>query len=374
MSLVLERIGLRVGEASVIDDVSLTLERGTMNVLLGPTLAGKTTLMRLMAGLDRPTHGRLLLDGQDITGVPVRRRSVAMVYQQFVNYPSLTVYENIASPLRVARVARAEIEARVRQAARLLRLEPLLQRLPGQLSGGQQQRTAIARALVKRADVVLLDEPLANLDYKLREELREQLPRIFAESNAILAYATTEPTEALLLGGQTATVWQGRVTQHGPTSAVYRRPANLAAARVFSDPPLNELAVDKRGALAVMANGRGLPAVGVLAGLPDGPYRIGFRCDDVTLGGAEGVDGSAAGDRVGFAGVVSVTELSGSESFVHVDVGIGTWVCLVTGVHDWEPGARAEVRVDMRRAFAFEPAGALAAGPAALSPAVPAMA
>ncbi len=362
MSLVLERMGLRVGSATYIDDVSLTLERGTINVLLGPTLAGKTTLMRLMAGLDRPTHGRLLLDGQDVTGLPVRRRSVAMVYQQFVNYPSLTVYENIASPLRVARAARAEIEARVQQAARLLRLEPLLQRLPGQLSGGQQQRTAIARALVKRADVVLLDEPLANLDYKLREELREQLPRIFAESNAILVYATTEPTEALLLGGQTAVVWQGQVTQHGPTGQVYRRPANLAAARVFSDPPLNELAIDKRGTHAVIPNGRNLPADGVLAGLPDGPYRIGFRCDAVTLGG------DAAG--VGFPGVVSVTELSGSESFVHVDVGFATWVCLVTGVHDWEPGARAEVRVDLRHAFAFDAAGVLAAGPDALSPAV----
>jgi glycerol transport system ATP-binding protein len=362
VSLVLERIGLRVGEATFIDDVSLSMRRGTMNVLLGPTLAGKTSLMRLMAGLDRPTDGRLLLDGQDITGVPVRRRSVAMVYQQFVNYPSLTVYENIASPLRVARVAREEIAARVQQAARLLRLEPLLQRLPGQLSGGQQQRTAIARALVKRADVVLLDEPLANLDYKLREELREQLPRIFAESNSILVYATTEPTEALLLGGQTATVWQGRVTQHGPTAAVYRRPANLAAARVFSDPPLNELALDKRGAHAVTTNGRSLPAVGVLAGLPDGPYRIGFRCDDVTLSGD--------GGGLGFPGTVSVTELSGSESFVHVDVGLGTWVCLITGVHDWLPGAKAEVHVDMRRAFAFDAAGALAAAPDMLATAM----
>jgi glycerol transport system ATP-binding protein len=138
-----------------------------------------------------------------VTGVSVRRRSVAMVYQQFVNYPSLTVYENIASPLRVAGVPRAEIDARVREAARFLRLEELLQRLPGQLSGGQQQRTALARALVKRAELVLLDEPLANLDYKLREELREELPKVFAQSGAILVYATTEPMEALLLGGVT---------------------------------------------------------------------------------------------------------------------------------------------------------------------------
>jgi glycerol transport system ATP-binding protein len=357
VSLVLDRIGLVVGQDTVIDAVSLTLERSTMNVLLGPTLAGKTTLMRLMAGLDRPSTGRLLLDGKDVTGVPVRKRSVAMVYQQFVNYPSLSVYENIASPLRVARLPQAEIDARVRQAAQVLRLENLLQRAPAQLSGGQQQRTAIARALVKRADLVLLDEPLANLDYKLREELRDQLPRIFAETNAILVYATTEPTEALLLGGKTATVWEGRVTQHGPTGDVYRRPQNLAAARVFSDPPLNELAVTKRGAMITATTGRQLPALGVLANLADGDYRIGFRCDDVTLG--ENAPGTLS-----FSGTVSVTELSGSESFVHVDVGLGTWVCLIHGVHDWQPGATADVHVDMHRAVAFDTAGNLAAAPA----------
>ncbi|HEX2943180.1 MAG TPA: TOBE domain-containing protein, partial [Rhodopila sp.] len=194
------------------------------------------------------------------------------------------------------------------------------------------------------------DEPLANLDYKLREELREQLPRIFAESNAILVYATTEPTEALLLGGHTATVWEGQVTQHGPTSDVYRQPRNIAAARVFSDPPLNELAVTKRGSAVTTAAGRSLPAQGILADLPDGEYRIGFRCDDARLD-------AAADDAFSFPGTVSVTELSGTESFVHVDVGVGTWVCLVRGVHDWQPGARTHVRVDMRRALAFDGAG-----------------
>ena len=221
MTFVLENISLSVGQETVIDDVSLTLDQSSMNVLLGPTLSGKTTLMRLMAGLDRPTTGRLIESGMDVTNVPVRRRSVAMVYQQFVNYPSLTVYENIASPLRVARVGRAEIDARVNEAARLLRLDNLLQRLPAQLSGGQQQRTAIARALVKRAKLVLLDEPLANLDYKLREEL----PRIFAQTGAVLVYATTEPTEALLLAGTTITLHEGRVSQvdHRPRLSTARK-------------------------------------------------------------------------------------------------------------------------------------------------------
>ena len=156
MSVTLEHVTRTVDGLPTIRDVSLTLERGTLSVLLGPTLSGKTSIMRLLAGLDRPTTGRVLVDGKDVTGADVRQRSVAMVYQQFINYPSLSVYENIASPLRVQGRPREEIDRRVQEAAKLLRLEPFLKRTPLQLSGGQQQRTAIARALVKGADLVLL--------------------------------------------------------------------------------------------------------------------------------------------------------------------------------------------------------------------------
>ena len=184
MTVVLENVTRVVGAIPYISDVSLTLEPGTLSVLLGPTLSGKTSLMRLLAGLDPPTTGRIVVNGKDVTGVDVRKRSVAMVYQQFVNYPSFTVFENIASPLRVQGRPNEEVERRVGEVASLLRLEPYLERMPLALSGGQQQRTAIARALVKGADLVLLDEPLANLDYKLREELRTELPRIFEVSGA----------------------------------------------------------------------------------------------------------------------------------------------------------------------------------------------
>ena len=169
MSVALDYVTRIVDGVPTMRDVSLKLESGTLNVLLGPTLSGKTSIMRLLAGLDKPTTGKVLVDDRDVTGIDVRQRSVAMVYQQFINYPSLTVYENIASPLRVQGKPKAEIEKRVAEAAKLLRLEPFLTRTPLQLSGGQQQRTAIARALVKGANLVLLDEPLANLDYKLRE-------------------------------------------------------------------------------------------------------------------------------------------------------------------------------------------------------------
>jgi glycerol transport system ATP-binding protein len=242
MTVALENATRVVGAVPFIRDVSLTLEPGTLSVLLGPTLAGKTSLMRLLAGLDPPTTGRVVVNGKDVTGIDVRKRSVAMVYQQFVNYPSLTVFENIASPLRVQGRPNEEVERRVGEVASLLRLEPYLDRLPLALSGGQQQRTAIARALVKGADLVLLDEPLANLDYKLREELRTELPRIFEVSGAIFVYATTEPSEALLLGGRTICLSEGRALQVGGTASVYRRPDSLRVAELFSaNPVLNSL-------------------------------------------------------------------------------------------------------------------------------------
>ena len=255
-----------VGAVTHIAGVSLTLAHGSLNVLLGPTLSGKTSLMRLMAGLDAPTSGSVWFDGKDVTGVPVQKRNVAMVYQQFINYPAMTVYENIASPLRVAGVDRQRIDREVRRAAELLKLSPYLDRTPLNLSGGQQQRTALARAIVKNASLVLLDEPLANLDYKLREELREELPKIFAEAGTIFVYATTEPHEALLLGGNTATLSEGRVTQFGPTVEVFRRPVDLVTARTFADPPLNTIVLAKKGANFLLDGGVNLPVPVGLAG------------------------------------------------------------------------------------------------------------
>lgn len=341
----------------VVADISLTVERGSMNVLLGPTLAGKTTLMRLMAGLDKPTAGRILVDGKDVTGLPVRERSVAMVYQQFMNYPSLSVYENIASPLRVARLKTDEVDRRVRHAARVLGLESLLDRLPHQLSGGQQQRTAIARAIVKQADLVLLDEPLANLDYKLREELREELPSILKEADSILVYATTEPLEALLLGGCTATLSQGRVVQFGPTPRVYHTPSNIHSARVFSDPPLNEITVTKQNRSLRLGQDLVVPAVGVTAAIPDGIYRLGFRGDLARIG-------TAWPSTIGLSGQVTLAEISGSETFVHVETGLGTFVCVERGVSMRQPGQSAVLHVDADRVFAFDDAGS----PVAIEP------
>jgi glycerol transport system ATP-binding protein len=360
MTVTLERVTRAVDGIATIRDVSLTLERGTLSVLLGPTLSGKTSIMRLLAGLDKPTTGRVLVDGKDVTGFDVRQRSVAMVYQQFINYPSLTVYENIASPLRVQGKPRGEIESRVREAARLLKLEPYLNRTPLQLSGGQQQRTAIARALVKGADLVLLDEPLANLDYKLREELRTELPRIFEASGAIFVYATTEPSEALLLGGDTVCMWEGKVLQVGQTASVYRRPDTMRVAQVFSDPPLNIVGIEKHNGSVQYAGGVQAPASGLYAGLGDGAYRVGFRAHQLEV--ANGIAG-----RHAFSATVTVTEITGSESFVHLNRDDSNWVAVLQGIHEYPPGHLLDAVLDPDNLFVFDAAGRLVAAPIAFS-------
>lgn len=351
MTLELKDVSYVVGAQTFIHPTTLTLQNGTMNVLLGPTSAGKTTLMRLMAGLDAPTKGRMVWNGEDVTGQRVQDRKIAMVYQQFINYPAMTVYENIASPMKLLGLDKAEIDRRVRETAELMQLTPMLQRKPLELSGGQQQRCALARALVKNAGLVLLDEPLANLDYKLREELRAEIPRIFAESGSIFVYATTEPEEALLLGGHCATLWEGRVTQFGPTAEVYRKPGDATTARVFSDPPMNFLKVEKRGALMHFGQGETMPAG--TADVVDGNYIVGFRPNHLTLE-------SSAGARA-FDTTISVVEITGSETFVHLLHGDARWVGLIHGVRDLKPGQTLQVYLDPSRIYLFAQDGTLAA-------------
>ena len=351
MTLTLDGVSRTVNGQTHIHPTDLTLEKGTMNVLLGPTLSGKTSLMRLMAGLDTPTTGRILWNGEDVTGRRVQDRKIAMVYQQFINYPSMTVRDNIASPLKLLGQGRAEIDRRVGEVAEMMQLTPLLARRPLELSGGQQQRCALARALVKNAGLVLLDEPLANLDYKLREELREEIPRIFEASGSIFVYATTEPEEALLLGGNAATLWEGRVTQFGPTPEVYRRPVDATTARVFSDPPMNFLRLQKAGDTLTFG-AQSVPARGVAAGLRDGAYLAGFRPNHVALE-------RPAGEALTFRTTLAVTEITGSETFVHLDHHGDRWVGLIHGIRTLRPGQELSIHLDPAHVYVFAEDGRL---------------
>ncbi len=347
--LELKNVSKRVGNEMHIHDVSMQLQSGSLNVLLGPTLSGKTTLMRLLAGLETPSSGDICFDGASTVGVPVQKRDVAMVYQQFINYPSLTVYENIASPLRVAKLDKKIIAARVQEAAELLRLTEYLQRLPAELSGGQQQRAAIARALVKQAKLVLLDEPLANLDYKLREELRQELPKIFAKTGAILVYASTEPSEALLLGGNTATLHEGRVTQFGNSIDVFQYPEDLQTAQIFSDPPLNTALVTKQGKQLVCADFV-IDLANEHADLPEGSYTLAIRPWHLLLE-------KIWPDEAIIETTVDVTEITGSETYVHVSLQSQRWVALVHGVRDLAIGSRLNLYFDPTRIYLFDAQG-----------------
>jgi glycerol transport system ATP-binding protein len=344
VTLELRNVSLRVDGDLHIHPTTLQLAERGFNTLLGETRAGKTTLLRLMAGLVRPTQGEVWFRGVNVTGHRVQRRRVSMVYQQFINYPNLSVFENIASPLRVARLKKDEVRRRVGEVAEMLRLSELLDRRPGELSGGQQQRTALARALVKDSELMLLDEPLANLDYKLREALRDELPRLFADRGCVVVYATTEPTEALLLGGHVATLREGRVTQYGAASVVYRSPTDLRTAQVFSDPPINVAPVTKRDGRVSLGDAISWPAPPALQAVADGPLTLGLRPHHVRPAGAGGLP---------VRGKVLISEISGSESVVHFDLAGATWVSMTDGVRGHPVGTPADFSLAVEHAFYF---------------------
>ncbi|MEP2988149.1 MAG: ABC transporter ATP-binding protein [Parasphingorhabdus sp.] len=334
----------------------INLQKGSMNVLLGPTSAGKTSLMRLMAGLDKPDTGTIYWQDQDVTKHRVQDRDIAMVYQQFVNYPSMTVHDNIASPLKLQKKSAAEIDAKVQEMANLLELTSILDRKPAEISGGQQQRCAMARALAKDVGLVLMDEPLANLDYKLREELRVEIPRLFEASGSIFVYATTEPEEALLLGGNTATLWEGRITQFGNAMDVYRGPVDETTARVYSDPPMNFISVEKEGTVIRFPDGQSTKLRDDLINLPDAGYRIGFRAHHLEIG--DNIDSA-----IEFETKLIVTELTGSDTFVHLDTTSERWIGLVQGLQDFEVGQDLKAGLNPANAFYFDKDGKLVAAP-----------
>ena len=345
MALEFRNLSKKEYDLTLIESISLKLESGIFNTILGPTLSGKTTLLRLMAGLDRPTSGEIWFKEGNVTNLPVQKRNVAMVYQQFINYPNMTVFENIASPLRVKKTSDKEIISRVNKVAELLKISPLLNRRPEELSGGQQQRTALARALAKEAELVLLDEPLANLDYKLREELREELPKLFEETGATVVYTTTEPSEALLLGGYSATLHEGRITQYDQTRSLYKDPKNLIAAKTFSDPPLNTIKIEKSGNDLNLDGGDCWKHTKYL-NIPDGNYTLGFRAHHLKIEPSKNDDYKISGE-------VLVTELSGSESFVHIKSNGNVWVIHAHGIYNFQQGEQIQMYLSLNNCFIF---------------------
>jgi len=352
LSIELNNVSKVVDGMTHIHPTNLALQTAEFNVLLGATLSGKTTLMRLMAGLDQPTTGEVWFAGQNVTHVSVQKRNIAMVYQEFINYPNFTVFENIASPLRVAGKTKDEINRRVGKIAELLNLSQLLDRDVSNLSGGQQQRTALARALVKQATLVLLDEPLANLDYKLREQLREDLPQLFSESGSTVVYATSEPEEALMLGGHIATLQEGRVVEYGKTTEIYRHPRDLDCARIFSYPPINMTTITKSNNQMSFHGVANWQCPDAFGSRPDGDYIMAIRPHHLSLSSTPCND-----SHIAVSGTVQLAEISGSASLIHMQIEGNDWISESSGIHPHSIGEKVKVYMNLNGCLYFDQDG-----------------
>jgi multiple sugar transport system ATP-binding protein len=316
MRITIDRLNKRFGAVQVLRDFSLASGDGEFLVLLGPSGCGKTSCLRAVAGLEQPDSGRILLDDRDITASEPRERDMAMVFQSYALYPHLDVYENIAFPLRVRKLAEGQVDGSVRRAAERLGLGDLLRRRPRELSGGQRQRVALARAIVRQPNAFLFDEPLSNLDAKLRVEMRAELKRLQHELGITSLYVTHDQAEAMTLGQRIAVMRNGVLEQIGAPEEVYSRPANLFVAGFLGSPAMNFLAgrVD-HGARAFVSGPVRVPLDRELLARAagTGSVTLGVRPENIELrrDAAEGWN----------AGTVWVSEAMGNENLVVITAG-----------------------------------------------------
>ena len=261
-----------------LDRFNLTFEEGEFIVLLGPSGSGKTTACRILAGLEEPSSGSIWVGGRDITRLPPRQRRMSMVFQNYALYAHRSVYDNIAYPLRIRHVARAQIDSRVRETAAMLDISALLDRRPRQLSGGEAQRVAVARALVWRPEICLMDEPLSNLDALLRLQTRTELKRLHFELGTTFVFVTHDQEEAMTLGTRIAILKEGRLIQFDAPREIYRRPATRFVAEFIGRPAMNTIEGEVRDG-EFRAGPLSVPA----AGRPDGPVVLGVRPEQLVL-------------------------------------------------------------------------------------------
>jgi sn-glycerol 3-phosphate transport system ATP-binding protein len=294
----------RFDDVVAVDALSLAIADGEFMVLVGPSGCGKTTALRMVAGLEKPTEGEIVIGDRVVNDDQPGRRDIAMVFQNYALYPHMSVERNIGFGLRQRRMPRAQIDARVKEVSALLELGELLHRKPAQLSGGQRQRVAMGRALARHPQAFLLDEPLSNLDAKLRTQLRAELKRIHQLVPTTSIYVTHDQVEAMTLGDRIAVMAGGRIQQLGDPQDVYDRPANLFVAGFIGSPPMNLLPAAVRGGTLTAATVR-MPLP-----VPDGGVVLGVRPEGLTRAG----DG---GERPGLGLVVEVVEPLGSEVMVH---------------------------------------------------------
>jgi sn-glycerol 3-phosphate transport system ATP-binding protein len=336
----LDAVRKQFGDTVALHDITLSAAPGSLVVLLGPSGCGKSTLLRVLAGLEEATGGAVQLGGRDVTGLPPAVRGISMVFQSYALFPHLSVAENILFGLRARKVARAERDARLSRTAAMMGLAPLLERRPGQLSGGQQQRVALARAIVAEAPVCLMDEPLSNLDAKLRAEMRHEIRSLQQRLGLTMVYVTHDQVEAMSMADQVVLMRDGRIEQDATPTELYARPATAFAAGFIGTPPMSLLRLEAAPGGACIAGApeyavAPLEAVGALLGL---------RPEDV-----------APTDRHGVPAIVHGAEFLGAETVLRCAVGSEVVQARIPGHHVMTSGSPIRLRLPPP-AHLFDPA------------------
>ena len=343
MNLIGKNITYKPDNQFHLKDVSFDFKKGNLYTILGRTLSGKTTFLKTIAGLLTPDTGELSFEDKDFRKIPVWERNVAMVYQQFINYPHLNVYENIIFPLKQRKLSEEQIKIDVEDALKTVGLVGFENRKIQELSGGQQQRVALARSLAKKAKILLLDEPLVNLDYKLREQLREEFKRIFSEGlsqDTILIYSTTDPQEVMELNGEVIVLDEGKVLQKGAAKEIFENPKNLKVAEISNDPPMNIFkGIKSSNELNFQNISINLPAY--FKNLEDQNYYFGIRASEIKL------------DNKGEEFEIELAEISGSETLLHLKRGDSKIIALIEEVMNFKIHEKVKVKFNKNKFYAF---------------------
>ncbi len=346
------------GNVVAVSGLSLDIADGELMVMVGPSGCGKTTTLRMVAGLERPTGGTVSIGGRVVNGLPPKDRDVAMVFQNFALYPHKTVYQNMAFGLAMRRVPGKEIESRIQAAARTLKLEELLDRRPRALSGGQQQRVALGRAMVREPSVFLFDEPLSNLDVRLRGQMRMEIGRLHRELGATMFYVTHDQSEAMTLGERIVVVNRGMIQQVADPITLYERPANRFVATFIGTPPMNFLdgRIGDRDGLAVFSADSAfvVPLPGVwrdrLIDYDQKAITLGIRPQQITCMPTE-----RRPDDAPFEARIELVETLGVESLVHLQTGGTTLTSCMRDSRDLTPGERLRAFIHVNWLHFFDP-------------------
>ncbi|HEY6046106.1 MAG TPA: ABC transporter ATP-binding protein [Pyrinomonadaceae bacterium] len=342
MSVTLQHLSKSFGHTAVVDDLSLEINEGEFVVLLGPSGCGKTTTLRMIAGLEQATSGEILIEGRRVNEIPPQRRDVAMVFQSYALYPHMTVADNIGYPLRIRKLAGEEMRAKVRETALMLEIEPLLARKPRELSGGERQRVALARAIVRSPRAFLMDEPLSNLDAKLRLQMRAELKRLQKKLATTTVYVTHDQAEAMTLGHRVAVMEKGKLQQFDTPLEIYHRPANRFVAEFVGAPGMNFFEGEVAGNQFISSELK----LALTAPPKQGRAVLGIRPEHIEI---------SLTPRDGWMPArVYVTELMGNEVFVFLEIGAERIVARAPAEFRAEPDTKAWINLNVDRLHYFD--------------------